>query len=194
MSDFREKIYQLIGHGEGFVPRPYQDKFGLWTFGIGRCYERYPLTLAERRRVVEVAPMSADPDKPWDLDKTTFILSQLPSKEAGIIASFLVFQVLDEIIPRLESHFPWFQYAKEAYRAVWIDWAYNMGLYAVKSWNNTPIQFAQGKFSEIAKDCLTWPWAEQVGKNPPNRDNPYGQRAWYISEMIRTGEWPVWLK
>lgn len=186
------RLFCLISHGEGYSPRPYLDTHGYWTWGIGRCYQNYPLTLRERRRVVELCPMKQSPESEWGLDLTTFILSQIPPSEATILASFFVDDVLGEIIPRLKAHFPWWKDELTPRQAVWIDWSYNMGLSAIRSWNGTPRDYAAGKFDAIAKDCLTWPWARQVGKNPPDRNNPFGQRAWYISEMMRTNLWPAW--
>lgn len=185
------KLYRLILHGEGFSSKPYKDTKGLWTWGIGRCYERYPLTLAERRRIVSIAPSNANPENDWDIDLTTMVLCNLSEEVAGKVAQFMVTDVLQTIIPLLEQRMVWWNDCDEVRRAVWTDWAYNMGLGAVCSFGNTAKLMSAKQYDAIAKACLTWPWADDVGKNPPHKNNPHGQRAWYLSQMMATGKWPT---
>jgi GH24 family phage-related lysozyme (muramidase) len=188
-----EKVLKLIRHGEGYESRPYTDTKGNMTWGIGRCYETYPLTLNERFKVVSVCPMQADPNKEWSIDQTTFILSNIPEDKCLIIANYFVNDVLNEIIPRLTNRFQWFAIADDVRQAVWVDLSYNMGLSEVSSWTNSAYLMEKERYSELSNKMYEYQWALDVGRKPPSPSNPDGQRAWYICKMLSMGNWPEWI-
>jgi GH24 family phage-related lysozyme (muramidase) len=189
----RDKVIKLIKHGEGYESRPYQCTGKKWTWGIGRCYETYPLTLNERFKVSSVCKMMIDPKETWTLDQTTFILSNIDEDKCELIADYFLDDVLNEIMPRLEKRFEWWFDVTDARRAAWIDWTYNMGYGQISGWNESSAMMKNKQFEVLARKAYDYQWAFQVGRKPPSPHDIRGQRAFYICKMIATGDWPTWI-
>ena len=191
-KSYLDKEVKILEVAEGFRDRPYLDTKGILTWGIGRNILDYPLTFNERIYISAYVP--CNPKSEWTIEQTCEILSKLNMSQAKNVAFYLVRQVLMEIDSRLYSLTGWFAECEPARKCAWLDLAYNCGLYAVMSWRESLKLMEDEKYEELADRLLGFPWATQVGKNPPTPNNPTGQRAYYITEMIRTGEFPEWVR
>ena len=189
-----DKEIKILEVAEGFRSTPYLDTKGLWTWGIGRNYQGYPLTLSERSYIRDVTEEPLNVDKPWSLFYSTDVLSNIPDHLARQIADYFVKQVLMEIDARFYSQTGWFAEVEDARKSAWLDLAYNVGLYGVMSWRESLKLMEDEQYEELAEHLLGFPWAHQVHADKPSPNNPTGGRAFYITEMIRTGEYPSWIK
>lgn len=194
VKSYLDKEIQILNVAEGFEPRPYQDIHGFWTWGIGRNYQGYPLTFSEKKFLIGYSGLNIDPAITWSLAETTNILHQIPEDKCRTIADFFVKQVLIEIDSRLYAQTGWFAECEDARKSAWLDLSYNCGLSAVMSWRESLKLMEDEQYEELAAHLLTFPWANQVHADKPNPHNPKGGRAYYITEMLRTGEFPEWLQ
>lgn len=192
-KEYIEKEIKILEVAEGFRDRPYLDTRGILTWGIGRNIQDYPLTDRERLFVVSTLGYG-DSKEQWTVEKTCEMLSGLNMSQAKNVAFYLVRQVLNELDSRWNAQTGWFAEVEDARKSAWLDLAYNCGLYAVMSWRESLKLMEDEQYEELADRLLGFPWAAQVGKNPPTPNNPTGQRAYYITEMIRTGEFPEWVR
>lgn len=187
-----DKLIKLIQFYEGYRGLPYQDTKGLWTFGYGRCYQVYPFTINERSLAIKLVGIEESVFGNWTTEYTTNVLRNLTPGNAHELAEYSIIETLDEIVKRIKD-FSWFQALDPVRRAVWIDLSYNMGLGTVLKFSESISLCIAEEYGKLADYMLRWPYAIQVGRNPPTKDNPRGQRAWINSEMMRNGEWPSWL-
>lgn len=80
----------------------------------------------------------------------------------------------------LLARFPWTEKLDEVRRAVLIDMTLNMGIGGLATFVRTLEMVRTGYYIEASKRMLKSLWAGQVGA-----------RAVRLSEMMRSGEWPV---
>lgn len=194
LKDYLFKEVQILFVAEGFKDIPYQDHKGFWTWGIGRNYQGYPLTLAERDYLKQICGTDIHTTPEWSIKYTTDVLLSIPKNKCRMVADYFVMQVLTEIDNRLVSAWGRYSEMEDARKCAILDLSYNMGLGLVMTFKRTLKMIEDEDYAGAADYILTWPYAYEVGKNPPTTDNPYGQRAWYITEMIRTGEFPKWVR
>lgn len=83
----------------------------------------------------------------------------------------------------LNTAIPWWKTLDPVRQRVLLDMAFNMGTNGLMQFKNTLAFVKAGKYSEAAKGMLASKWATQVGA-----------RAITLSEMMRTGKDPDWLK
>lgn len=183
-------------HGEGIMARPYKDSVGLWTWGIGRCYERAPFTGREIREFLKVCggeENGRDFDAyPWNTSEATAFLDNAP--QAPLLSLARIFHVrrIEEIDHELTNRIPGYLGLNDARQAVLIDMAYNLGVAGLLQFRMTLKSIREGQWEDAKVNMLDSQWAVDVGANPPSDSNPDGQRAWYLSETIRTGIAPKW--
>lgn len=193
VNEYLEKEVRILEVAEGFRDKAYLDTRGIVTWGIGRNIQDYPLTLNERSYVVATLG-KGDAKAQWTAEDTVEILSRLNMVQAKAVAFFLVRQVLNELDSRFRAMTGWFAECEDARKSAWLDLAYNVGFSGVMSWRESLKLMEDEKYDELADRLLGFPWSSQVGKSPPTPNNPTGQRAFYITEMIRMGEYPDWVK
>jgi len=186
------KACNIIAMGEGFKTHPYKCTSGKWTWGVGRNYQDYPLTINEKAYLVKVAQIPTDPSMGWSLDFTTFALSNIDSDKAQKIAWYFLEDTLSIIDNIMMERFDWYPSCDEVRKCVWLDWAYNMGLGTVSAFNQSQGLMREKKYAELAYNAKSWEWARQVHYRPPSANDPYGGRAWWVCEMMRTGNYPTW--
>lgn len=76
------------------------------------------------------------------------------------------------------STFPWFANLNEARQLAIVDMVFNMGLGTLQTFNTFLNCMQEGYFGAAANDLENTRWYKQVG-----------QRAVYLTNVIRTGEW-----
>lgn len=193
-KEYIEKEIRILEIAEGFREKPYLDTRGILTWGIGRNIQDYPLTMTERQYVLAILGKNDPFGEQWTVEKTVTYLCLPNMYEAKKIAIFFVRQVLAELDSRFRAMTGWFQECEDARKSAWLDLAYNCGFSGVMSWRESLKLMEDEQYEELADRLLGFPWASQVGKNPATPSNPTGQRAFYITELIRTGEYPDWVK
>lgn len=193
----------LIRHGEGYRDRPYKDTLGIWTWGIGRNLESNPPSavdmgwLQNRSGLVDEAFGSRDwLAKPPTLDELLRMLN--PAMIGPAACKDFADYLLDTQVKSTDYYYG---KSMDGYgdldvnrRAVLLDMGFNMGRTWFMSWPNTMSLIRAKKWEDAAKAMLDSTWAKQVHSDPPSEANPYGSRAWYLKEIMRTGELPKWVK
>lgn len=96
---------------------------------------------------------------------------------------FLLSNDVKRFEKELDVSLPWWRSIDPVRQRVLLDMAFNLGTNGLLSFANT-LKFIKDKdYIRAADNMLKSKWAEQVGK-----------RALTLSEMIRTGKDPDWLK
>jgi lysozyme len=83
----------------------------------------------------------------------------------------------------LDAAAPWWKTLDPVRKRVLLDMAFNLGTNGLMQFKNTLAFVKAGKYSEAATGMLSSKWATQVGA-----------RAITLSEMMKTGKDPDWLK
>jgi lysozyme len=104
-------------------------------------------------------------------------------------ALFLLQNDLERCRCELNNAFPWWVKLGEVREAVLLSLCFNLGITKLLSFKTTVGLIEAGKYAEAADRLLTLPWASQVGKNPPCDGFPHGQRAYELTQMLRTDKW-----
>lgn len=105
-------------------------------------------------------------------------------------AIYLLSNDIERCRCELDKALPWWMKLGECREAVLLSLCFNLGINKLLSFKTTLGMIEAGKYYEAADRLLTTPWAGQVGKEPPSGEFPHGQRAWELTEMLRTGKWP----
>lgn len=192
-KEYLEKEIKILEVAEGFRDRPYLDTRGILTWGIGRNIQDYPLTGPERQYIVSTLGTGSAKDQ-WTTEQTCEILSKLNMSQAKNVAFYLVRQVLNELDSRWHAQTGWFAEVEDARKSAWLDLSYNCGLSAVMGWRESLKLMEDEQYEELADRLLGFPWAKQVHADKPSPTNPTGGRAYYITELIRTGEYADWMR
>lgn len=103
------------------------------------------------------------------------------------ISRELAEQWLDEDIKTateaLKNKLPFFASLDEVRQAVLINMSFNMGISRLLGFIDTLALIKNKRYVEASKEMLDSKWAKfDVGMKP-------GQRAYVLSQMMRTGEW-----
>ena len=110
-------------------------------------------------------------------------------------ALLLLSNDLERVRCELDQALPWWNKLGEVREAVLISLGYNLGVLTppgkakLLTFSHTLDLIKNARYAEAADRLLTLPWADQVGKEPPSERFPYGQRAYELTEMLRTGRW-----
>ena len=96
-------------------------------------------------------------------------------------AAFMLNNDINRVIGELQENFDWYDSLDDVRKMVVIDMTFNLGIQGFLKFKNTINLISQGMWEEASKEMLNSTWAIQVGKEE-------GQRAWELSEMMRTGE------
>jgi lysozyme len=83
----------------------------------------------------------------------------------------------------LDRNLPWWRQLDPVRQRVLLDMAFNLGTNGLLQFKNTLAFVKAGKYPEAATGMLSSKWATQVGA-----------RAITLSEMMKTGKEPDWLK
>ena len=89
----------------------------------------------------------------------------------------------------LNKTFPWWIKLGEVREAVLLSLCFNLGITRLLSFKTTLGLIENGQYAAAADRLLTLPWASQVGSAPPSAAHPHGQRAYELTQMLRTGTW-----
>lgn len=84
----------------------------------------------------------------------------------------------------LDALAPWARGLDEVRYAVLAELAFNLGRSRLAKFAPTLAVIRAGDYATAAQRLLRTKWATDVGKRP-------GQRAWRLTEMLRTGAWPA---
>lgn len=130
---------------EGFSETPYPDKYGLWTFGYGRCLETNPLTGTE-----------------WD-----YLLSnKLIEVRITQSGAFLIMQKqLEEARNLISRKFSWFANLGTIRQDILVEMAYQLG-HRFFTFEDMFESLAKYDFAEAARHGLNSKWAK---KDSPSR-------------------------
>lgn len=93
------------------------------------------------------------------------------------------------VIRELTNTLPWWQNLDWVRKMAMIDLGFNLGVTTgnppkLLTFKQTLLLIENGKYADAADNLLHTKWADQVGK-------AVGQRAWRVTEMLRTGDMPV---
>ena len=141
MIDINEAVQRLAFH-EGCVLKPYQDHLGYWTIGIGRCYEKNPITPAEEFVI----------GKCWKQGIT----------KNG--AYFLLRNDIKRCIKELEKKIPfWYELSDERQYAL-LDMNFQLGVNGVLKFRKMLSALGVGNWEEAKRQCLDSNYARQTPK------------------------------
>lgn len=84
----------------------------------------------------------------------------------------------------LRTRWPWTDELDEVRRAVLHEMCFNMGGGVLAQFKTTLRLVQEGNYAEASRQMLRSKWASQVGAD-------FGERAWRLSRMMATGEWPT---
>jgi lysozyme len=100
---------------------------------------------------------------------------------------YLLNNDVDEVVEALREALPWLDKLTPNRKAVLYNMAFNLGVKGLLGFKNTLRFVEQGDYDKAADGMLNSKWASQVGKSPPSRRFPKGQRAYELSELMRNG-------
>ena len=95
---------------------------------------------------------------------------------------------IERVRCELNRALPWWIKLGEVREAVMISLGFNLGVLTppdkakLLTFKTTLGLIENGQYAQAADRLLTLPWAAQVGK-----------RAYDLTEMLRTGQWPAWI-
>jgi GH24 family phage-related lysozyme (muramidase) len=144
---------------EGYSAKAYKDSVGLWTFAVGRCLEKSPLTGAEWK---------------WLLDSGNLTVSITPTG-----AQFLTDEIEAQCIAQCKARLPnWAQIDDVRQNAI-IEFCYQLGSTgALAVFADLCKLLAVGDWEGAAKDAEGTRWYSQT----PVRGKAF-------CTMLRTGQW-----
>ena len=134
----RDALEQSIEGNEGFREAPYKDTEGLWTFAIGRCLEKNPLTAEEWR----------------------FLLGgkHLQVSISYVGAKWLMNRSLDAELSKLRG-LHYFDKLAGVAQEVLVEMCYQMGITGVLGFHKMLAALSRHDYKEAAKhgrDSLWW--------------------------------------
>lgn len=144
MIDINEAVQRLAFH-EGCVLKPYQDHLGFWTIGIGRCYEKNPITKAEEFVI----------GKCWKQGIT----------KNG--AYFLLRNDIKRCIKELEKNIPFWRELDNERQYALLDMCFQLGSNGLLKFRKMLSALGVGNYAEARRQCLDSNWARQT----PQRAN-----------------------
>ena len=104
-------------------------------------------------------------------------------------AYYLLTNDIERCRCELNKALPWWIKVGEVREAVLLSLCFNLGITKLLAFKTTLGLIESGKYAEAADRLMITPWASQVGKEPPSGEFPRGQRAYELTQMLRTGKW-----
>lgn len=101
-------------------------------------------------------------------------------------ATYLLRHDIDETWNAL-GKIPAFKSLSRQRQAALVDMAFNLGIAGLMGFKRMWAALEAGDFETAAAEMLDSKWAKQVGDQPPSAKHPYGQRAWELAQIMRTG-------
>lgn len=95
-------------------------------------------------------------------------------------AKYLLANDVNRVSHELDVDLPWWRGLDQVRQSVLAEMAFNLGTAELLTFKEFLGFVRGGLYNEAAEDMLNTLWARQVGKGP-------GQRAYNLSEMVRTG-------
>ena len=141
MIDMIEAVQRLAFH-EGCVLHPYKDHLGYWTIGIGRCYEKNPIT-ADEEKVV---------GKCWKQGIT----------KNG--AYYLLRNDIKRTEKELEKKIPFWKQLDNERQYALLDMGFQMGSDGVLKFKKMLSALGVGNYREAKAQCLDSNYAKQTPK------------------------------
>lgn len=96
---------------------------------------------------------------------------------------YLLANDIKEFEAGLDANLPWWRALDPVRQRVLLDMAFNLGTEGLLGFRRTLLHIKNGEYSQASQTMLQSKWATQVGT-----------RAITLSEMMRTGKDPDWLK
>jgi lysozyme len=89
----------------------------------------------------------------------------------------------------LDEHLPWWRQHSDLRQDVLANMTFNMGVGKVEKFEKMIAALQRYDYETAANEMLDSQWArEDVGDDPPSPEWPVGQRAYRLSQQMRTGE------
>lgn len=142
MIDMNEAVQRLAFH-EGCVLHPYKDHLGYWTIGIGRCFEKNPITPEEEKVI----------GKDW---------RQGITKNA---AYYLLRNDIKWTLAQLEWKIPFFKQLSDERQYALLDMAFQIGIYGLLKFKKMLGALGVGNWKEAKVQCLD----SNYGRQTPSR-------------------------
>lgn len=152
-------LLDQIERHEGCVLHVYRDTVGILTAGLGHNCEAHGLVYKEGD------PITREQANLWKLAD----VSQ-SSRD-------------------LQQRLPWTDSLDPVRRDVLVNMTFNIGIGHLLGFHRALAMIEAGNYEGGAEAMLESKWAEQVGKEPPNEKEPYGGRAYELSQQMKTGEY-----
>lgn len=141
MIDVNEAVQRLAFH-EGCVLEPYKDHLGYWTIGIGRCYEKNPITEAEENVI----------GKCW---------KQGITKNS---AYYLLRNDIKRTLKELKEKVPFFITLSDERQYALLDMGFQLGVNGVLKFKKMLSALGVGNYEEARVQCLDSNYARQTPK------------------------------
>lgn len=139
MIDINIAVQRLAFH-EGCRLEPYKDHLGYWTIGIGRCYEKNPIT-KEEEKVIGTC---------W---------------EKGITkngAYYLLRNDIKRCIKELEKKIPFWKTLSDERQYALLDMAFQLGSDGLLEFRKMLSALGVGNYAEARRQCLDSKYARQT--------------------------------
>lgn len=150
-------LLEQIKRHEGCVLHVYRDSMGILTAGYGHNCESHHLVYKEGD------PITQEQADLWLVDDTA--------------------QASRDLQQRLQ----WTDNLENIRRDALVNMTFNLGISRLLGFHRTLTMIEAGNYEGGAEAMLESKWAEQVGKEPPNEKEPYGGRAYELSQQMKTG-------
>lgn len=139
MIDINIAVQRLAFH-EGCRLEPYKDHLGYWTIGIGRCYEKNPIT-PDEERVVGTC---------WKKGIT----------KNG--AYFLLRNDIKRCLKELEKKIPFWKTLSDERQYALLDMNFQLGLNGLLKFKKMLSALGTGYWEEARRQCLDSNYARQT--------------------------------
>jgi lysozyme len=150
-------LIDQIKRHEGCVLHVYPDQFGIPTAGVGHNCEAHHLVLKIGDAITQ------DQADRWLVDD------------------------LAQASRDLQQKFQWTDDLDSVRRDVLVNMVFNMGISKFSGFHRTLAMVEAGNYEGGSEAMLESAWANQVGKEPPNEKEPYGGRAYELSQQMKKG-------
>lgn len=141
MIDLSTAIQRLAFH-EGCSLMPYQDHLGYWTIGIGRCYEKNPITPDEEKVIGSC----------WKQGIT----------KNG--AYYLLRNDIKKTIRELRQKVPFFNELSDERQYALLDMGFQLGVDGLLLFRKMMSALGVGNWEEAKRQCLDSKYARQTPK------------------------------
>lgn len=141
MIDLNTAVQRLAFH-EGCVLTPYRDHLGYWTIGIGRCYEKNPITPEEEYVI----------GKCWKKGIT----------KNG--AYYLLRNDIKKTLRELTEQVPFFDELSDERQYALLDMGFQLGVRGVLKFRKMMSALGVGNYEEARRQCLDSNYARQTPK------------------------------